>query len=315
MIKIAVTGCAGFIGSQICDKLLQEGYGVVGIDNLSSGVNYTPAQVEFHHVDVNSDIKDILAQTEGVIHASAYAELRHNWHDKSERDKLFANNEMATRSVLEQMPNVPIIFLSSGSVYGSISNNKISDRPLVEEDCSPEFVESPYAASKLACEAYVAAWSHKRQVPWYALRLVNQVGARGHRGVIADFVRMAQQNKHIHAADNGKQTKNWVNVKDTVNAISFLFSSEVPSGIYNITSTERWSWRDIVDIMLKMHKEKYPHLKEDPFKLTHEVRLAGSVGDPINLYVSGEKLKPYFNCNSSVEQAVREALLFLGWTK
>jgi UDP-glucose 4-epimerase len=313
MTKIAVTGCAGFVGSWICEKALAAGYEIIGIDNLTSGINFTPKGVEFHNSDLNGNIKSILQNVDAVIHAAAYAELRHNWEDKSERDKLFLNNEMATRSVLEQMPNVPIIFLSTAAVYGSMSHNKISKQALIESDAGPDSVESPYAASKLACEAYVTAWAHKKNIPWYSLRLVNQIGARTHRGVIPDFLKMVREKQHIHAADNGNQTKNWVNVEDTANAVIHILGSEVPSGIYTVTSLERWSWRDIVKIMLKMHQEKYPNTP-DPFSLTYEDRLGGSIGDPLNLYVSGDKLKPYYSCDASVEKAVREALTFLGWS-
>ena len=313
MTKIAVTGCAGFIGSWVCDKALAAGYNVIGIDNLSSGVNFTPKKVQFNYLDINSpNIKNILSDVSAVIHCAAYAELRHNWSSPEERQRLFLSNEMATRNVLEQMPDVPIIFLSSASVYGSLSNTNNSI--LYEHDSTPETIESPYAASKLACEAYVAAWSYKRKTPWYCLRLVNQVGARSHRGVITDFYKMAKEKQHIHAADNGQQKKNWVHVEDTADAIIRLLdiNNPVPSGIYTVTSDERWSWRDIVTIMLDMHKEKYPE-KQPPFTLTYENKLAGSVGDPINLYVSGNKLKPYYNCSRKIEQAVRDTLLFINW--
>lgn len=317
MTKIVVTGCAGFIGSWICDKALAAGYEVIGIDNLTSGVNFTPINVDFHKADINDNIQSILANTDAVVHTAAYAELRHNWESSAERDRLFTNNEIGTRNILEQMPNVPIVFLSTAAVYGSLSNNKYGlNHALTEENADPAAIESPYAASKLACEAYIAAWSHKRKTPWYALRLVNQIGARTHRGVIPDFLHMVKEKKHIHAADNGQQTKNWVNVEDTANVVVRLLDTinPVPSGIYTVTSNERWSWRDIVKIMLIMHKEKYPDASE-PFTLTNEICLGGSVGDPLNLYVSGNKLKPYYECQKSVEQAVRQALTFLGWTK
>jgi UDP-glucose 4-epimerase len=314
MSKVAVTGCAGFVGSWICEKLFAAGHTIIGLDNLSSKVNYTPNYVEFYNVDVNSKISHLIENVDAVVHASAYAELRHNWEHIAERDKLFYNNEKATRNILEQMPEVPIIFLSSSSVYGSSSNNLIKDRALKEEDANPQLIESPYAASKLACESYIAAWSFKRKTPWYSLRLVNQIGARAHRGVIVDFLRMIRDNKHIHAADNGLQKKNWVHVEDTADVIVRLLNQQniVPSGIYNVTSDERWSWRDIVQVMYKMYEEQNPN-SSLPFTLTFEDCLAGSIGDPINLYVSGDKLKLYYNCNRSVEKAVRESLQYCNW--
>jgi len=312
MGKMAVTGCAGFVGSWICNKLLAAGHEVIGIDNLSSGIDYTPDAVQFHKLDVNDNIFSAIKDADAVVHAAAYAELRHNWQDRSEREKLFRENEMATRNVLEQMPEVPIVFLSSASVFGSLSNNRLGKSALIEEDANPSLIESPYAASKLACEAYVAAWAYKKNIPWYSLRLVNQVGRGVHRGVMVDFLRMIREKKHIHAADNGAQTKNWVHVEDTADSIVHLIESDAPSGIYTVTSPERWSWRDIVNVMLKMHEEKYPGTPK-PFELTWEERLAGSIGDPVNLYVSGNKLDQYYACRRSVENAVRDALSYLGW--
>lgn len=313
MTKIAVTGCAGFVGSWICEKALAAGYEIVGIDNLTSDVDYTPKEVEFHKLDVNGNIQSVLSNVDAVVHAAAYAELRHNWQDISERERLFTNNEIATRSILEKMPDVPIIFLSTGAVYGSLSNKSVSHYALTEDNANPGVAESPYAASKLACEAYVAAWAYKKKIPWHSLRLVNQVGLRSHRGVITDFCRMARDTKHIHAADNGKQTKNWVSVEDTADAVVRLLDTQnvVPSGIYNVTSTERWSWRDIVRVMREVYAIKHPN--EEPFKLTNEDILAGSIGDPINLHVSGDKLNKYYSCDRSVDQAVRDALKFINW--
>jgi len=314
MSKIAVTGCAGFVGSWICDKALAAGHEIIGIDNLASGVNFTPSKVEFHELDLNDNIQSVLNGVDAVVHAASYAEIRHNWEDRSERQRLFKNNEVATISLLEQMPEVPIIYLSSASIYGSASqfNNKV----LSEKDANSSTIESPYAASKYACEAYIAAWSHKRQVPWYNLRLVNQVGARIHRGVIVDFCKMAFDKKHIHAADNGKQRKNWVAVEDTADAIVYILNNmnKVPSDIYTVASAERWSWHDIVDVMKKMYKEKYPD-DLDPFSLTFEDRAGGAIGDPINLNLSNEKLSAHYACIRPVEKYVREALIALGWSK
>lgn len=307
MKNIVITGSAGFVGSHIAEKALAAGYHVIGIDNLSSPVNYTQKEVEFYQTNVNDNIAPILQKADAIVHAAARAELRHNWEHKSERDILLENNEIATRSVLEQMPDVPIIFLSTCAIYGSLST--IIQKPLSENDATPENIISPYAASKLACEAYVAAWAFKKKVPWYALRLANQVGSRTHRGVITDFAKMVREKGQIHAADTGEQKKSWVSVEDTADTVIRMLdqSKPVPSGIYNITSDERWSWRDIYRIMNEMSKE--------PIKLTCENKLAGSIGDPVGLHISKEKLKPYYDCNRSVDRAVRDALEFIGWGK
>jgi nucleoside-diphosphate-sugar epimerase len=314
MAKILVTGCAGFVGSWICDKIIANGDDIVGIDNLASKVNYTPDKVQFHKMDINSDISDLIKGIDAVVHTASYAELRHNWDDVSERKRIFINNETATLNLLEQIPAVPIIYLSSASVYGSLSQHKKTT--LREEDANPGAIESPYAAAKFACEAYVATWSYKRDVPWYNLRLVNQVGPRIHRGVLVDFCKMATDNHHIHAADNGIQKKNWVAVEDTADIVVRLLNDKnrVPSGIYTVTSTERWSWWDIIAIMKEMYTEKYPQ-SMDPFSLTFEDRMAGAIGDPVNLNLSNEKLSPYYICKRPVKNYIKYALAYLNWAQ
>jgi UDP-glucose 4-epimerase len=311
MKNIVITGVAGFVGSTIADLLISNGYNIIGIDNFSSNVNFTPSKVEFHNMDLNGNIQNIMQKADCIIHAAAHADIRHNWDNKEQRDHLFSSNELATRSILEQMPDVPIIFLSTAGVYGSLSLS-IVDRPLIESDATPESAESPYAASKLACESYVAAWSFKRKIPWYCLRLVNQVGARYHRGVITDFHKMIKEKGHIHASDNGQQKKNWVSVEDTANSILYILQhiNIIPSGIYNLTSDERWSWRDIVSVVTERGSDY-----KKKFELSWEDKLIGTVGDPANLFVSGAKLDKYYKCNKSIKQAVIETLNFIGWTK
>jgi hypothetical protein len=113
----------------------------------------------------------------------------------------------------------------------------------------------------------------------------------------------------------GNKKKNWVNVEDTADiTVRLLNGNNIPSGIYTVTSKERWSWKDIVCVMQKMYYEKYG-TNNEPFNVTYPNILHNTIGDPINLHVSGAKLDLYYVCNRSVETAVREALLFLGWTQ
>jgi len=300
-----VTGAAGFIGSHVSDAVKTAGHELYGIDDFSSGARNLDAFEESPKNFIEHNLwRDELSlepeAIEFVVHCAAYPELRHNWESKQERDRLYLNNIQATTSVLEEMPErAPIIFLSSASVYGSSSGNDA----FVETSAFPETIESPYAASKMAGEALVAAYAYKRKVPWYVLRLVNAVGTRQHRGVISDFVKMANAG-HIHAADDGKQRKSWVHVKDVADAVTTIIRETPPAGIYNVTSRERISWWDIVDEM-----------GFDRSRVTYENRDRGAIGDPVNIHVSGEKLGVYYQCRRSVREGIRESLEYAGWTR
>lgn len=299
-MKILVTGGAGFVGSHIVDRVIEKGHTPIVVDDLSSGVNYVRDDVKFHRATVGFEMGPLdLLECDAVIHAAAYAELRHNWTRDGERVRLLESNVHATIDLLERTGSVPFVFLSTASVYGSSTK----DAPVTELDAVPETIESPYAASKLACEAYVAAYSQARGFRYHIARLVNVVGDRTHRGVIRDFVQRARTEGHIHAADNGKQRKSWVHVKDVAEAVVDLALDEtIPCGAYNISSAERISWWDIVD-----------HMKWPLDKVTYEDRSGGAIGDPVDLHVDSSKLAPWFTCSRPVSDGIRDALTFLGW--
>lgn len=298
-MRILVTGCAGFVGSHIADLLLAEGHEVLGIDDHSSGVNYTPDRCKRWELTLGGGHRPLLRAAlrgvDAIAHCAAYAQLR-KWTDsEAERHRLRESNVDATMALLEDAPAVPIVYLGTASVYGSQPGHLF-----VEGEESPETCESWYAATKLAGEHLVAAWARWRGVPWHVARLVNVVGARTHRGVIADFVRMHRETGTVHAADDGSQRKSWVHVADVAGAVSAMLGGGVPSGVYNVTSGERWSWRDIIRIM-------------GVTGVTCEARRTGAVGDPEDLAVSGQKLWPYYQCEREIAPGVREALASLGW--
>lgn len=304
-MKVALTGACGFIGSHIWDVLDKRGHMVVAIDNLSSGVDHSASRA-FYPYDVGGNegyVSDVIASCEVVIHAAAYADLRGNWTSYENRTRLIEANIEATWRLLEQVSEkARFVFLSTCAVYGSQGDIA---RPRTEYQAHPESCESPYAASKLACEALVAAYMHKRDRPYHIARLVNTVGARQTHGVIADFVRMYRDEGRIRAADDGRQSKSWVHVEDVANILVAMACDRlVPQGIYNVTSDETISWWDVVHAMgLEASDVDYA-----PYA-------GGAVGDPIGLRVSGDKLAPYFTPSRRVHRGISEALTHLGWTR
>lgn len=300
-MRILVTGGAGFVGSHIVDHAIAAGHEVTVVDNMITGkrenVNPKATLYEQNVLDMGGVI-----HADAVIHAAAYADLRSNWHDQKERDRLYKNNLDVTRSLLERLQRgTPFLFLSTASVYGS---NRVAYTELTvsEYDATPATCESPYAASKMACEALIASYAFALHFPWKIGRLVNVVGARTAHGVIGDFVRMYNETAEIHAADNGKQRKSWVNVHDVADAFLRMLDPSMPNGIYSVTSRERVSWWDIV------HEMGVPL-----DRVTFEDRPGGAVGDPIDLNVDGSKLYQYFDCGRSVQAGIQEALAHLEW--
>lgn len=297
-MRVLVTGGAGFVGSHIVDHLIARGDHVVVVDDLRTGKreNVNPAAT---FCDNDLDNWTIETDFDAIVHAAAYADLRHNWEKPSERVRLYADNVVTTQRLLEQLgPRSRLLFLSTASVYGHQKSNGL----VHEYEATPDTCESPYAASKLACEAMIAAYAFARGFRCKIGRLVNVVGARTQHGVIGDFVRMMQADGKIHAADNGKQRKSWVHVADVADAFLRMIDDDVPDGIYSVTSPERISWWDVVEKM---------GVSRD--LVTFEDRPGGAIGDPIDLHVSGEKLAPYYRPNRPIEYGIGDALKHLGW--
>lgn len=301
-VRVVVTGSRGFIGSHICDAFLAKGCEVIGVDNGASGVDNTPEGVRRIDEDVASLVRPDLEGVDVVVHAAAYADVRGNWEGVDggylARQRLVTDNFLTTAHLLEvSPPTAAFVLLSTAAIYGS------SRGVMRERDANVEFLQSPYAASKLAAEALVAAYSARRAFRYFALRLVNAVGARTHHGVVSDFVRM-QRAGRIAAIDNGAQQKSWVHVRDAADAVVALSGRlDAPSGVYNVSSGDLISWWDVVDAMgVDRESVLYP-----------PSRRAGHVGDPVDLRVSSTKLSPFYRCERPVRAGIREALLSLGW--
>lgn len=298
-MRVLVTGGAGFVGSHIVDHLVARGDEVVVIDDLSTGKRENVNQGATLVIDDIRQCPSILGGVEAIVHAAAYADLRHNWEKEGERDRLYSSNVDVTRYVLEHMgPSTKLAFLSTASVYGAARNASA----VTETDAGPHTCESPYAASKMACEAMIAAYAFARMFRWKIGRLTNVVGKRTQHGVIGDFVRKQNGNGHIHAEDNGVQRKSWVHVSDVADAFLRMLDDDVPDGIYSVTSRERHSWWSVIDAM-GIDKETVK-VKDRP---------GGAIGDPVNLSVSGAKLAPYYRCERSITLGMTEALAHLGW--
>jgi UDP-glucose 4-epimerase len=309
-MKVAITGGAGFVGSHVVDMAVHSGHEVIVIDNLVTGhKEWLNIDIhDFYQCDLNELHADLLQRVDAIIHLAAYADLRHNWESTNERNRLYRDNVDGTRRLLECMPNVPIAFASTASVYGAQRN----PAPVIESGACPETMQSPYAASKFACEALIASYAYARHFPWFCFRFVNVVGKHTRHGVIGDFVKMQQASGHIHAKDNGKQRKSWVHADDAAGAVltaveNGLYSAHsnqlgMPSGVYNLTSKQRISWWDIVSQM-----------GVDRASVTFEDTAGGAIGDPVDLHVSGEKLVPWFKCERKIEDGIQEALDDLGW--
>ena len=253
-MRVLVTGGAGFIGSHIVDRLVEEGYAVRVIDNLSSG---RPENLAQHRGNpqvevVVGDLKrpeDALRAVEGVeavFHYAANPEVRVS---TTNPEVHFNENVVATFNLLEAMRRKgvkEIVFASSSSVYG-----EPEEIPVGED--APLRPVSVYGASKAACENLIHAYSKLYGIRAVALRYANVVGPRLRHGVVWDFVNKLRKNpSELEILGDGKQVRSYVHVSDAVEATIVAWERGGQGfNVYNVASEDWITVDEVADEVIK----------------------------------------------------------------
>ena len=254
-MRALVTGGAGFIGSHLVDELVDAGYSVKIIDNLSSGnlalVNHQIAagNAEFIEGDITS-IDDVLQATKEVdvvFHMAANPDIRLG---TQVTDTDLKQGTIATYNILEAMRinNVnKIVFASSSVVYGE-------GAPMpTPESFGPCLPISLYGASKVGSEGLITSWVGTFDFQAWIFRFANIIGNRGTHGVIFDFIhKLKRDNSRLEVLGNGLQEKSYMEVKDCVRGMMHIFNTSTsPINLYNLGSHDTCSVRRIAEIVVE----------------------------------------------------------------
>lgn len=263
MPKAVITGGAGFIGSNLAIKMISAGWQVVVIDDLSFGSknNIDSIATENNFTFIESDIRtpDILDKSvrdaQVVVHLAAYKIPRYG----KALETLNINNE-GTRAVLESVSKfgVKTILASTSDVYG-----KNPDPPFKEGDNlvigSPYVRRWAYAISKAFDEQLAMAYHTERELPVVIARFFGCYGPRNHRswwgGPQAVFIEQALQNKPLTVHGDGRQTRSFCYVSDTVAGIMAAIESDKVIGeVVNIGSDDEISIIQLADTIIGLTK-------------------------------------------------------------
>lgn len=251
MIKnklIVVTGGAGFIGSHIAEELSEDN-DVIVIDNLYAGkIENVPPNVRFIQADIRDykSIAELISQADYVFHEAALVSVV----ESVERPLLTEEiNVLGTLNILKALSDGQgkLIFASSAAVYGDNQN-----LPLKESE-KPKPL-SPYGITKVSAEYYCKVFYELYGVPTVSLRYFNVFGERQgynqYAGVISIFINRALKGEPLIIYGDGRQTRDFIYVKDVVKAnILAAESSRANGKVFNVARGERTT---IVELALKI---------------------------------------------------------------
>lgn len=241
MLKVLITGGAGFIGSHIVDLLIENNYEICVIDNLSRGkIENLNKKANFYHIDIrDGSISDVFnrEKPDALIHEAAQISVTESTNNPVEDAHI---NILGTLNLLEaaRMSGVKkIIYPSSAAIFGEPIYLPIDEEHPLNMDCS-------YGVSKHTVEHYLSVYKKLYNIDFLCLRYSNVYGPRqnssGEGGVVAIFFERILKNLSPVIFGDGKQTRDFVFVKDVARA-NLLGIQTCISGIYNVCSNTQTS--------------------------------------------------------------------------
>jgi len=298
-MDICITGGAGFVGSHLADRLVDDN-DVIVVDDYSNGdPNVVPDEATTQDGDLTDEsvVADVLTPDIDIVFHFAAAKAVNSDKPRTQ----FEDNHAMTYNILERMEETGIenlVFTSSSTVYGE------APRP-TPEDYAPLEPISPYGASKLGEEALISTYAHSHDIQAWVFRFANIVGPRMRMGVVPDFIRKLRENPEtLTILGDGRQEKSYMHITSCLDAIMHVVSeADDDLNIFNLGTRTTTSVDTIADIISET-------LGLDPdYEYTGGER--GWTGDVPRMRLSLEKLaalgwEPDQSSDDAVRQATRE---------
>ncbi|UOB16053.1 NAD-dependent epimerase/dehydratase family protein [Abyssalbus ytuae] len=266
MKKYVVTGGAGFIGSHIAEYLSNNGYQVIVLDNLRTGFRKNIENLNVDFVEGNvldkTLLKDLAKDAGAIFHLAALVSVPESL---CQIEECIAINALGTINVLEaakQNEDCKVVLSSSAANYG--------DEPTLpkKESMVPKPM-TPYSVTKLDGEYYLKMYQQQWEVPTVSLRYFNVFGPRQNRkssyaAAVPVFIDKALRNETLSIYGDGKQTRDFIYVKDVVKAN--ILASVFGEGVYNVALGYSTSILELAEKIIDItnSKSEIRFMKERP---------------------------------------------------
>jgi UDP-glucose 4-epimerase len=256
-MNIVVTGGAGFIGSNLIDRLMGGGHTVTALDDLSGGrldfLEHHRASARFKFIkldvrDTDKLTKALHPRIDLIFHLAANADIARGVEEPTLD---FQHSIVATFSLLQAMRRHGIrqlVYTSGSGVYGD-RGSKYSP-----ESFGPLEPVSMYGASKLGAEGLISAFAHLFEMRAWIVRPANIIGPRATHGVVFDFVRRLKNDpKKLRILGNGEQSKTYLFVDDVIDALLLIQKkARKRVNFFNLSANSFITVNQIADEVVKL---------------------------------------------------------------
>ena len=296
--KSVITGGAGFIGSNLTDRLLEMGHKVTVLDNFVSGKksnlsHHNKKNLKIVNIDISKseNLDKYFKKVDYIFHLAALAEIIPSFKNPK---KYFTNNVIGTLNILKAAKKTKIkkmIYAASSSCYGAPKKFPTSEKDKID-------LKHPYAVTKFIGEELVMRYASMFSMPNISCRFFNVYGPRlnvsgQYSAVIGNFLSQTKSKKALTVVGDGKQTRDFIHVDDLVNAFIKIIKSKSVNKIYNLGSGKRTS----INTIAKIFGGKKKFIPVRP-------------GEPKNSVADIKKIKKDINWRPkiSIEQGIKKLL-------
>jgi len=290
-----VTGASGFIGAALTRLLLETGHHVIGLDTRPPAIDHLAYR--FVRADIRNH--DALATAADgcpvIFHLAGNTENRPGGSFAAQDYDITVGGTVALLAALPTTATPTIVLSSSQLVYGGSAGRATEESPMRPE--------TPFAAAKVACEAFLQAYVEQAGGAGIACRLANIVGPGVPRGVVADLCHRLQENPaELEVLGDGQQRRSYVDVVDCARALLLVASTTQPGfAAINVSNQDSITAGDVARIVVSTHRGPAP-----------EIRFTGGQawqGDATELHPSADRLQERGWCiRRNSETAVRAAV-------